>query len=133
VIVTTLVLAAVLLAILGIIVSLIRPPPVSGVDESGIHTAEDLDAAMAIQRSMRIAELQRRMANRNYWSYALFGLAFLMQMTAFAVDHFAHPSIAAITILPGFFTVLTARAAQRRDAQRQFDTFTRNGRSSPAA
>jgi hypothetical protein len=127
------VLAAVLLAILGIIVSFIRPPPVSGVDESGIHTAEDLDAAVAIQRLMRIAELQRRMASRNYWSYALFGLAFLMQMTALAVDHFAHPSIAAITILPGFFTVLTARVSRRRDAQRQFDTFTRNGRSSPAA
>src|SRR6202049_2259524 len=110
-----LVLAAVLLAIVGIVVSLIPPRPVSGVDESGIHTAEELDAAMAYQLSMRIAELQRRMANRNYWSYALFGLAFLMQMTAFIVDHFAHPSIAAITILPGFFAVLTARAARRRE------------------
>jgi hypothetical protein len=131
-IVTILVLAAVLLSILGIIVSLI-PPPVSGVDESGIHTVEDLDTAMAIQRSMRIGELQRRMANRNYWAYALFGLAFLMQMTAFAVDHFAHPSIAAITILPVFFTIVTARAGRRREAQRQFDTLTGNGRSSPAA
>jgi hypothetical protein len=133
VIVTILVLAAAVLALLGIIVSLIPPRPVSGVDESCIHTAEDLDAAMAIQRSMRVAELQRRMANRNYWSYALFGLAFLMQMTAFVVDRFGHPSIAAITILPGFFTVLTARAARRRDAQRQLDTFTGSGRSSPVA
>ena len=132
-IVTILVLAAVQLAILGIVVSLIPPLQVSGIDESGIHTAEDLDTAMAIQRSMRVAELQRRMANRNYWSYALFGLAFLMQMTAFAVDHFAHPSIAAITILPGFFTVLTARAARRRDAQRQLDTFIRSGRATPVA
>jgi hypothetical protein len=128
-----LVLAAVLLAIVGIIVSLIPLRPASGVNESGIHTAEDLDAAMAIQRSMRIAELQRRLANRNYWSYALFGLAFLMQMTALVVDHFAHPSVAAITILPGFFTVLTARAARRRDAQRQLDTFIRSGRASPIA
>jgi hypothetical protein len=131
VIVTMLVLAAVLLAIMGIIVSLIPPRPFSGVDESGIHTAEELDAAMATQRSMRIAELQRRMANRNHWSYSLFALAFLMQMTAFAVDHFAHLSIAAITILPGFFTVLTARAARRRAAHRQLDTFIRSGRSSP--
>ena len=132
-IITMLVLAAVLLAIVGIIVSLIPPRPVSGVDESGIHTAEELDAAMAIQRSMRIAELQRRMANKNYWSYALFGLAFLMQMTAFTLDHFAHYSIAAITILPGLFTVVTARAARRRDAQRQLDTFIRSGRASPVA
>jgi hypothetical protein len=133
VIVTMLVLAAVLLAVLGIIVSLIPSRSVSGVDESCIHTAEDLDAAMAMQRSMRMAELQRRMTNRNYWSYAIFGLAFLMQMTAFAVDRFAHPSIAAITILPGFFIVLTARAARRRDAQRQLDAFTGSGRSSPLA
>jgi hypothetical protein len=56
-IVTMLVLAAVVLAILGIVVSLMPPRPVSGVDESSIHTAEQLDAAMAIQRSMRIAEL----------------------------------------------------------------------------
>jgi hypothetical protein len=132
-IVTILVLAAVVLTILGIVVSLMPPRPVSGVDESGIHTAEQLDAAMAIQRSMRIAELQRRMANRNYWSYGLFGVAFLMQMTAFIVDHFAHPSIAAITILPGFFTVLTARAARRREAQRQLDTFVGSGRSSRVA
>jgi hypothetical protein len=130
VIVTILVLAAVVLAILGIIVSLIPPRPVSGVDENDVHTAEDLETAMAIQRSMRVAELRRRVANRNYWSYALFGLAFLMQMTAFAVDRFAHPSIAAITILPGFFTVLAARAARRRDAQRQLDTFTGSERSS---
>jgi hypothetical protein len=133
VIVTMLVLAAVLLAVIGVTVSLIPPHPVSGVDESSIHTAEQLDAAMAIQRSMRLAELQRRIANRNYWSYVLFGLAFLMQMTAFAIDHFAHPSIATITILPGFFIVLTARAARRRDAQRQLDTFTGSGRSSPVA
>jgi hypothetical protein len=133
VIVTMLVLAAVLLAIVGIIVSLIPLRAASGVNESGIRTAEDLDAAMAIQRSMRIAELQGRLANRNYWSYALFGLAFLVQMTAFAVDDFAHPSIAAITILPGFFAVLTARAARRRDAQRQLDTLNRNGGASPVA
>lgn len=132
-IVTMLVLAAVLLAIVGIIVSLIPPRQVSGVDESGIHTAEELDAAMAIQRSMRMAELQRRMANKHYWSYALFGIAFLMQMTAFALDHFAHYSIAAITILPGLFAVVTARAARRREAQRQLDTFIRSGRASPVA
>jgi hypothetical protein len=133
VIVTILVLAAVLVAIVGIIVSFIPSRSVSGVDEGGIHTAKDLEAAMAMQRSIRIAELQGRIANRNYWSYALFGLAFLMQMIAFAVDRFAHPSIAAITILPGFFSVLTARAARRREAQRQLDTFTWSGMSSPLA
>jgi hypothetical protein len=133
VVVTILVLAAVLIAIVGIIVSFIPSQSASKVDEGRIHTARDLDAAMAMQRSMRIAELQRRITNRNYWSYALFGLAFLMQMTAFAVDRFAHPSIAAITILPGFFTVLTARAARRREAQRQLDTFTKSGMSSTLA
>jgi hypothetical protein len=125
--VTMLVLAAVLLAITGILVSLIPPRPAPSVDESNIHTAEHLDTAMAIQRSMRIAELRRRIANRNYWSYALFGLAFLMQMAAFAFDHFAHSSIATITILQGIFIALTARASRRRDAQRQLDTFIRSG------
>jgi hypothetical protein len=132
-IVTMLVLAAVLLAIVGIVVSLIPPRPVSGVDESGIHTAEDLDAAMAIQRSMRMAELQRRLANKNYWSYALFGVAFLMQMTASALDHFTHYSIAAITIVPGVFAAVNACAARRRDAQRQIDTLIKSGTASPGA
>jgi hypothetical protein len=132
-IVTMLVLAAVLLAIVGMVVSFIPPRTVSGVDESGIHSAEELDAAMAIQRSTRMAELQRRMANKHYWSYALFGIAFLMQMTALALDHFSHYSIAAITILPGLFIVVTARAARRREAQRQLDTLIRSGRASLAA
>jgi hypothetical protein len=132
-IVTMLVLAAVLLAIVGIVVSLIPPRPVSGVDESGIHTAEELDAAIAIQRSMRMAELQRRLVNRNYWSYALFGVAFLMQMTAFALDHFTHYSIAAITIFPGVFAAVNARAARRQDAQRQIDTLIKSGTASRVA
>jgi hypothetical protein len=131
--VTILVLAAVLVAIAGIIGSFVPSRSVSGVDEGGIHTAKDLDAAMAMQRSMRIAELQRRAANRNYWSYGLLGFAFLIQVTALAVDRFSHPSIAGITILPGFFIVLTARGARRREAQRQLDTFTGSGISSPLA
>jgi hypothetical protein len=126
-IVSTLVLAAVLLAIVGIVASFIPPQPVSAVDAREIHTAQELDAALAAQRSMRIAELRRRLTNRNYWSFALFALAFLLQMTAYAVDHFAHASIAAITILPGLFIAVTARASRRRDAQRRLDTFTGNG------
>ena len=120
-IVTMLVLAAVVLAIIGIAVSLIPSRRSSGIDGSEMHAAEEMDAAMAMQRSMRIAELQRRLTTGNYWSYALFGLALLTQITALVVDHFAHPSIAAITILPGFFIALTARAARRRDAQLQLD------------
>jgi hypothetical protein len=131
--VTILVLAAVLVAIAGIVVSFVPSRSVSEVDEGGIHTAKDLDAAMAMQRSMRIAELQRRVANRNYWSHGLLGFAFLMQVAALAVDRFAHPSIAGITILPAFFIILTARAARRREALRQLDTFTGSGISSPLA
>ena len=130
--VTILVLAAVLVAIAGIIVSFVPSRSVSEVDEGGIHTAKDLDAAMAMQRSMRIAELRRRAANMNYWSYGLLSFAFLMQVTALAVDRFAHPSIAGITIPPAFFIVLTG-AARRREAQRQLDTFTGSGISSPLA
>jgi hypothetical protein len=81
VIVAGLVLGAVLLPILGI-----------------IDTAAQLDAAMAIQRSIRIAELQRRMTGRNYWSYALLALAFVLQIAALAVDHLAHPSRVATSI-----------------------------------
>jgi hypothetical protein len=120
-----LVLGAVLLALVGVAISFVRQRPTPEFDETGIHTSAQLDAASSIQRSTRIAELQRRMTERNYWSYVVFCLAFLMQMTALAVDHLAHYSIAAITILPAFFTVLTARAARRREAHRQFESFTR--------
>src|ERR1700749_1509247 len=121
-IVALLVLGAVLLALTGIVISFARQRPTPEFDETGIRTSAQLDVALSIQRSTRIAELQRRMTERNYWSYVLFGLAFLMQMTALAGDHVAHHSIAAITILLAFFTVLTARAARRREAQRQLES-----------
>jgi hypothetical protein len=130
--VALLVLGAVLLALTGIAISFVRQRPTPEFDETGIRTSAQLDAALSIQRSTRIAELQRRMTERNYWSYVLFGLAFLMQMTALAVDHVAHHSIAAITILLAFFTVLTARAARRREAQRQLESC-RTAPSSPFA
>jgi hypothetical protein len=129
-IVTGLVLGAVLLSILGMIVSFITQRRVLALDESSIETAAQLDAAMAVQRSIRIAELHRRMTDRNYLSYALLGLAFLMQIVALAVDHLAHPSIAVISIVPAFFIVSTARASRRRYARRQLDTYLRSEPSS---
>jgi hypothetical protein len=129
-IVTALVLGAVLLSILGLIASFFTQRRVLALDESSIDTPAQLDAAMAIQRAIRIAELQRRMTDRTYLSYALLGLAFLMQIVALAVDHLAHPSIAVIGIVPAFFTVLTARASRRRYAQRQLDTYLRSEPSS---
>jgi hypothetical protein len=129
-IVTGLVLGAVLLSILGIIAAFIAQRRVPEIDEGSIDTAARLDAVMAIQRSVRIAELQRRMTDRNYWSYALLGLAFLMQMAALAVDHLAHPSIAVINMVPALFIVFTARASRRRYAQRQLDTYLRSEPSS---
>jgi hypothetical protein len=80
------VLATGLLSIVAVIVSFIPQQRGFALDESGIDTAARLDAAMAIQRSKRIRELQRRMTDRNLWPYALLGLAFLMQMAALAVD-----------------------------------------------
>jgi hypothetical protein len=129
-IVTTLVLGAVLLSILGLMISFIAQRRVRALDESSIATAAQLDAAMAIQRSMRIAELRRRMTDINYWSYALLGLAFLLQIVALAVDHNAHPSIAVIGFVPAFFIVLTAHASRRRYAQRQLETYLRDEPSS---
>jgi hypothetical protein len=129
-IVTALVLGAFLLSILGLIASCIPQRRVLAPDESSIDTAAQLEAAMAIQREIRIAELQRRMTDRNVLSYSLLGLAFLMQIAALAVDHLAHPSIAVIGIVPAFFTVLTARASRRRYAQRQLDTYLRTAPSS---
>jgi hypothetical protein len=125
-IVSALVLGAVLLSILGLIASFITQQRVLALDESSIDTAAQLDAAMAIQRATRIAELQRRTTESNYLPYALIGLAFLMQIVALAVDHLAHPSIAVIGIVSAFFTVLTARASRRRYAQRQLDTCLRS-------
>ncbi len=132
-IVAWLVPGAVLLALTGLCVSFGRPRPASRPDESVIRTSAQLDAAMASQRTMRIFELQRRMTARGYWVYALFGLAFLMQMAAIAVDRLAHPSIAAISLLPAFFIVLTGRAARRRHARRQLDAYVRSEQSSPGA
>jgi hypothetical protein len=125
-IVTGLVLGAVLLSILGLMASFTTQRRVVALDESSIDNAAKLDAAMAIQRSIRMAELQRRMTDRNYLSYALLGLAFLMQIVALAVDHLAHPSIAVISVVPAFFIVLMARASRRRYAQRQLDTYLRS-------
>jgi hypothetical protein len=125
-IVSALVLAAVLLSILGLIASFITQRRVGALDESSIDTAAQLDAAMAIQRAMRISDLQQRTNDRNHLSYALLGSAFLMQIVALAVDHLAHPSIAVIGIVPAFFTVLTARASRRRFAQRQLDSYLRS-------
>lgn len=124
-IVVLLVLVAGLLSILAVIVSFVPQGRVSALDQSGINTAAQLDAALAIQRSKRIAELQQRMANRNNWPYALLVLAFLMQMGALAVDHLAQPSIAAASLLPAFCFVLASRASRRRYAQRQLDTYLR--------
>jgi len=125
-IVTGLVLGAVLLSILGLIVSFITQRRMLALDVSSIETAARLDAAMAVQRLIRIAELQRRVTDRNYLSYALLGLAFLMQIVALSVDHLAHPSIAVIGIVPAFFIVSTARASRRRYARRQLDTYLRS-------
>jgi hypothetical protein len=63
VIVALLVLGAALLSITAILVSFIPQRRVPAFDQSGIHTAAALDYAMAIQRSMRIAVLQRRMTD----------------------------------------------------------------------
>ena len=126
-IVTVLVLGAVLLSILGIIASFIPQRRVLVPDETLMDTAAQLDAAIAIQRAIQIAELQRRITDRSYLSYALLRLAFLMQIVALAVDHLAHPSIAVISILPAFFAVMMARASRRRYAQRQLDTYLRSG------
>ena len=130
-VISMLVLVSVLLAFIGITLSFIRPWPIAVIDESEIRTAEQLDAALRTQRAMRISELRQRMATRDYLLYAIFGSAMLLQMTAYVVDHFAHPSIMAITLLPAFFTAFTVRSALRRDAQHQYDAVTGGG-STPA-
>jgi hypothetical protein len=133
VIVALLVLGAFLLSISALVLSFIPQRRVPALDESGIDTAAALNDAMAIQRSMRIAVLQQRMSDRSNWSYALLGLAFLLQMAALAVDHFTHLSIAGIGVLPACFFVSTFRASRRRDAQRQLDTYVRSEPSPPLA
>ena len=132
-IVETLVLVAALLSIIAIIVSFIPQRRVLALDERQIDTATQLDAAMAIQRSKRIREFQRRVNHRNAWPYALLSLAFLIQMAALAVDHLAHPSNAIINVLPAFCIVFAIRASRRRNAKRQLDRYVRSEPSSPPA
>ncbi len=132
-IVAWLVLAAGALAVTGLCVAFAPGWSASRPDETVIRTAAQLDAAIRLQRSHQIAQLQRRLNARGYWVYALLGLAFLMQMAAIAVDRLAHPSIAAISILPALFIVTTGRASRRRVAQRQLDTYVQSEPSSPSA
>jgi hypothetical protein len=56
-IVELLVLGTTLLGLTGLAISFVQQEPALGFDETGIRTAAQLDAALSIQRSMRIAEL----------------------------------------------------------------------------
>ena len=132
-IITSLVLVAVLLSIIAVVVSFIPSRRLSAIDESAITDPAQLDAAIAIQRSNRIAELQRRTTKKNYWPYALLGIALLAQMAALAVDRFAHPSITAISILPALSVVFTRQASRRRYAKRELDADMRKHSSVPGA
>jgi hypothetical protein len=132
-IVTSLVLSAVLLSITAVVVSFVPSRRASAIDESAITDPAQLDAAMAIQRSNRIAELQRRTIKDNYWPYALLGFAVLAQMAALAVDRFAHPSITAVGILPVLSVVFTRQAARRRYALRELDAYVRKHSAVPGA
>jgi Flp pilus assembly protein TadB len=126
-----LVLGAFLLSMLGIIAALFVGARErimrreSALCESTIDTAARLDAALAIQRSLRIAELQRRVAAKSRWPYALAGLALIMQLAALAADHLAHPSIAVMCVAPAGI-VFTVVAARRRRAQRELSRYFRN-------
>jgi hypothetical protein len=131
--VTSLVLAAVLLSLIAVVVSFVPSRRLPAFDESAITDPAQLDAAMAIQRSNRIADLQRRSTQQSYWLYALFGIALLAQMAALALDHFAHPSIAAISILPALSVVFTREAARRRYAKRELDAYLRKHSSMSGA
>lgn len=132
-IVTMLVLLAALLSILGVIVSFVRKSQRVESDESGIATRAQLDAAIAMQRAKRIAELQMQVNDRNYWSEALVGVAVIMQGTAFVVDHFSHPSVVAMGALPAAAVVMVSRASRRRYAQRELARYVRNKTSFPIA
>ena len=68
-----------------------------------------LDAAIAMQRSKRIAELRQRATGHNYVAYTLVGAAFLAQIAALATDHFAHASISAVSILPAMAAVSSVK------------------------
>ncbi len=130
-IVPGLVLGAFLLSMLGIIAALVvrQRERVTGRESalgaSTIDTAAGLDAALAIQRSLRIDELQRRVADKSRLPYALVGLALILQLAAMAADHLAHPSIAVMSVTPAC-VVLTADAARRRRAQRELYAYLRN-------
>jgi hypothetical protein len=119
------VLAASLLSIAAIVLSLIPLRTVAAVDPTGIDTDAALDEAMATQRAMRIATLQQRMIDRSNLSYALLGIALLLQIAALVLDGFTHIAIAVIGILPSFFIVFAACASRRREAQYQLDAYLR--------
>jgi hypothetical protein len=120
------VLAAGLLSITAIVLSFIPLRTVSAVDSTGIDTVAALDEALATQRSMRIAALQQRMIDRSNWSYALLGIALLLQIAALVLDRFTHIAIAVIGILPPFFIVFAACASRRRETQHQLDAYLRS-------
>lgn len=130
-IVPGLVLGAFLLSVLGIFAAIFVPwhervqRREFALAENSIDTAARLDAALANQRALRIAELQRRMTERDPLPRALVGLALIMQLAALAVDHLAHPTIAVMNVAPAFL-VVAAGTARRRRARRELARYLRD-------
>lgn len=98
-------------------------------DENSVNSPAALDAAIAMQRSKRIADLRQRATAHNYVAYTLVGAAFLAQIAALATDHFAHASISAVSILPAMAAVFVGQAAKRRLARQELKAYLNSRRS----
>jgi hypothetical protein len=132
-IITSLVLTAFSLSVIAVVAAFTPFRRLSPFDESDITDPAHLDAAITAQRSRRVAELQKRTTQQNYWSYALLGIALLAQIAALAMDHFAHPSITTVSILPVLSVVFAREVSRRRYAERELDAYVRTQSSVPRA
>jgi hypothetical protein len=123
------VLIACLFCLAAIVTSFFSRRQPSHSDENAINSPTALDAAIAMQRSRRIAELRERATGHNYVAYALVGAAVLAQIAALATDHFAHASISAVSILPAMAAVFVGQAAKRRLARQELKAYLNGQRS----
>lgn len=118
-----LVLIACLFCVAAIAMSYVSRRHTSDFDESAVISPATLDAALAAQRSRRIATLRRRATSHNYVAHALVGVACLAQIVALSMDHFAHASISAVSILPAMAAVFVGQSAKRRLARQELEAY----------
>lgn len=87
------------------------------MDDTHITTTDQLDAALAAQRSERLAKLRRRATSRHFWLEAVVAGGVLVNLWAYLLDR--HPSAISnmfILIVVGVFGRVALNSKRREAA-----------------